>query len=275
MKKFLRVLLRIFEICLIIFTVCVMVFMIVSFSTVEQNDRSIFGYRIYIVLSDSMQGTFEAGDMIVCKPVNVNELEPGDVISFKSSDPSNYGVVVTHKIREIGTTDGELSFITYGTTTGVDDAYPALASDVLGEYAFRLPKMGNVFEFLKTPVGYLTIIFIPLFLILVILGVRLFRSISQYRTQQREDMEREKAELEQQKLINQQMQRELEMLRQYNYRMMYDSEYNDDEYDGGVDEYVGEIPQPYGEDQPEYYYDEYGGYDDSYDEYGDGNYENW
>ena len=289
MKKFLKVLLRIFEVLLIIFTVCVMIFTIVSVSTVEKDDRSILGYRMYIVLSDSMQDTFEVGDMIVSGPVDVNELKPGDIISFKSSDPSNYGTVVTHKIREISTTDGELSFVTYGTTTGANDAYPALASDVLGEYSFRLPKMGYVFEFLKTPLGYFTIIFIPFFLLLLVQGVRFFKLMARYKTEQREVLEKQKDEIEQQRLINQKMQMELELLRNRVDGNAY-SGYGGG-YDPQIDGYRGNnMPQnmpPVYPEQQRYYDERYTGYDNGYDgyankpsEYNDGyneydNYQNW
>ena len=39
---------------LVIFTVLMMVFTIFTVTTVGKNDRSIFGYKFYIVLSDSM-----------------------------------------------------------------------------------------------------------------------------------------------------------------------------------------------------------------------------
>lgn len=50
--------------------------------------------------------------------------------------------MITHKIREITTYEGGLAFVTYGTTTGVDDASPMPADKVLGKYVIRLPNDG-------------------------------------------------------------------------------------------------------------------------------------
>lgn len=98
----------------------------------------------------SMQDTFAVGDLTVSKKVDPQTLQPGDIVTFESIDPANYGEIVTHKIREITTYEGKQAFVTYGTTTGVDDAYPALFENVVGEYVFKLPKMGYFFNFLKS-----------------------------------------------------------------------------------------------------------------------------
>lgn len=48
--------------------VCMMGFTIVSVNTFDRMDRSLFGYKAFIVLSDSMSATdFNAGDLILVK----------------------------------------------------------------------------------------------------------------------------------------------------------------------------------------------------------------
>ena len=52
----------------VIFAVFMMVFTIISVNTFNRNDRELFGYRCYIVLSDSMSATdFDAGDLVLIK----------------------------------------------------------------------------------------------------------------------------------------------------------------------------------------------------------------
>ena len=59
-----------------VIAVCVMVFTIVSVNTFNRNDRNIFGYRCYIVLSDSMAATdFDAGDLVLVKSVDPSTLQ--------------------------------------------------------------------------------------------------------------------------------------------------------------------------------------------------------
>ena len=213
MKKALRIVGNILTALILIFALFVMIFTVVSVNTVNREEASIFGYKPYIVLSDSMQDTFEVGDMVISKSVDVSTLEPGDIITFSSIDRANRGETVTHKIREITTYEGEPAFVTYGTTTGVDDAYPVPFANVTGEYQFRLPGMGYFFEFLRTPAGYVTLILIPFLLLILLQAVRFFKLMGQYRREQREELAAEKAAVEAERLKAQQMLEELEKLR--------------------------------------------------------------
>ena len=213
MRKAFTIVGRIVTILILLFAVAVMIFTVISVNTVGKEDASLFGYKPYIVLSDSMQDTFAVGDMTVSKAVDVSTLEPGDIITFTSIDPANYGETVTHKIREITTYEGEQAFVTYGTTTGVDDAYPVPFANVTGEYQFRLPGMGYFFEFLRTPAGYVTLILIPFLLLILLQAVRFFKLMGQYRREQREELAAEKAAVEAERLKAQQMLEELEKLR--------------------------------------------------------------
>ncbi len=213
MRKAFTIVGRIVTILILLFAIAVMIFTVISVNTVGKEDASLFGYKPYIVLSDSMQDTFAVGDMTVSKAVDVSTLEPGDIITFTSIDPANYGETVTHKIREITTYEGEQAFVTYGTTTGVDDAYPVPFANVTGEYQFRLPGMGYFFEFLRTPAGYVTLILIPFLLLILLQAVRFFKLMGQYRREQREELAAEKAAVEAERLKAQQMLEELEKLR--------------------------------------------------------------
>ena len=123
MKKALNIIKNIVIWAVVIFAVLMTIFTIISVNTFNRNDRQIMGYKLYIVNSDSMSATdFNAGDLIMVKEVDPETLEEGDIISYISQDNANFGETITHKIRK-KTTDarGNPGFVTYGTTTGVDD----------------------------------------------------------------------------------------------------------------------------------------------------------
>ena len=62
-----------------------MIFTVVSVSTFDRADRSLFGYKAFIVLSDSMSKTdFSAGDLVLAKEVDPSTLKEGDIISVRS-----------------------------------------------------------------------------------------------------------------------------------------------------------------------------------------------
>ena len=108
---------------MVVLAVCMMVFTIVSVTTFDRSDRDLFGYKAFIVLSDSMSKTdFSAGDLVLVKQVDPTSLQEGDIISYTSENEENYGETVTHKIRKKTVSEnGDPVFVTYGTTTDTDD----------------------------------------------------------------------------------------------------------------------------------------------------------
>ena len=212
MKKALSIAGKILTILIAVFSVGVMIFTIVSVNTIGK-DAALFGYKPYIVTSNSMQDTFQAGDLTVSKQVDPATLEPGDIVTFRSIDPVNYGQVVTHKIKSITTYEGEPAFVTYGTATGVEDAYPVPFSQVLGQYQFRLPGMGNFFYFLKSTAGYVTVILLPFLLLIILQAVKFFKLVGQYKEEQRAELNTERAQLQAEREETERMKQELERLR--------------------------------------------------------------
>lgn len=191
--------------------VFMMIFTIVSVSTFDRADRSLFGYKAFIVLSDSMSKTdFNAGDLVLVKAVDPSTLKEGDIIAYTSQNTSNYGETVTHKIRKLTTdANGEPGFVTYGTTTDTDDERIVTYSDVLGKYRTHIPKVGSFFLFLKTTPGYIVCILIPFLLLILLQGFNCIKLFRQYKREQMDEMKEERAKLEADRAETQRMMQEL------------------------------------------------------------------
>lgn len=213
MKKAWNIAGRVLTILIMVFTVFVMVFTIISVNTVNKDEADIFGYKPYIVLTDSMREQFAVGDIAVSRKVDASTLKAGDIVTFRSIDPANYGEVVTHKIREATTHEGKPAYITYGTTTGADDAYPVPVDSIIGKYSFRLPKMGYFFQFLKSPAGYFTVILLPFLLLIALQAVNFFRLVRRYKNDQRAEIEAQRAAVAAERMETLRMKEELEQLR--------------------------------------------------------------
>ena len=68
-----------------------LVFTLIWAKVLDRTDISLFGYRMYIVTSDSMSKTdFDAGDLILIKEVDPDSLEKDDIITFISQNRDNY-----------------------------------------------------------------------------------------------------------------------------------------------------------------------------------------
>jgi signal peptidase len=216
MKKALNIIKTVLVWLVVLTAVFMMVFTIVSVNTFDRNDRDIFGYRCYIVLSDSMSATdFDAGDLVLVKKVDPTTLEVGDIIAYQSQNSENYGATVTHKIRA-KTTDanGNPGFITYGTTTNTDDETVVTYPFILGQYQAALPNVGTFFQFLKTPQGYIVCILIPFLLLILYQGLNCVKIFKMYKAEQMAELQAEKDELEAQRKRSEEMMAQLLAMQQ-------------------------------------------------------------
>ena len=215
MKKTLSIFRKIFTVFLFILVVAIMIFTIFSVTTFNKEEGGgVFGYKFFIVLSDSMKGEFNTGDVIVVKEVDSNNIKAGDIISFKSIDPLSYGSIVTHKVREETSYEGNKAFTTYGINTGTNDPYPVPGDQILGKYSFNIAKAGYVFQFLKSPAGYFVMIFIPFFLIILLEGFRFFRLIKKYRKEKQLEIDEQKEAILVEKQKTEEMESEIIALKE-------------------------------------------------------------
>lgn len=214
MKKALKIIKLVLVWTLVAAVVSIMVFTIVSVSTFDRADRNIFGYKAFIVLSDSMSATdFDSGDVVLVKEVDPSTLKEGDIIAYQSQNTESYGETVTHKIRKLTKdANGNPGFITYGTTTNTDDETIVTYEFVIGKYEMSLPKVGYFFQFLKTTPGYILCIFIPFLLLILFQGINCIRVFRRYKREQMEKLQAERAQLEEERAESKKMMEELQRL---------------------------------------------------------------
>ena len=215
MKKALNIIKTTLVWLVVLLAVSMMIFTVISVTTFNRNDRSLFGFKMYIVNSDSMAATdFNAGSLILVKEVDPSTLKEGDIITFMSQDTDSFGETITHKIRKLTTdAEGNPGFITYGTTTDTDDETIVTYPYVLGKYQNHVPTLGAFFNFLKTTPGYFICIFTPFMLIILYEGVKFFNLFRRYRKEQMEEMQAEKDKIEAEKAENAKMLEELRALK--------------------------------------------------------------
>lgn len=216
MKKALNIAKNIVVWIIVVLAVLMMIFTIVSATTFGRNDRSIFGYRMYIVQTDSMSKTdFSAGDLIFVKKLSdPSVLKVDDIVTYMSQNSENFGETVTHKIRRL-TTDaqGNPGFITYGTTTDTDDETVVTYPYVLGRYEGHIAGAGHFFEFLKSPQGYIVCIFVPFMILIIYQGINCISLFRRYKGEQVAALQAEKDEIAAERAETEKMKAEIEALK--------------------------------------------------------------
>ena len=115
-----------------------------------------FGIKPLVVLSGSMEPEIREGDLAISKTVDPASLKVGDIISFKEGS-----AIVTHRIVQLTTKDGQPAFVTKGDANNVHDGNAITYSQVEGIYVFSIGKIGYLAMFMQTPVGMLVFVGVP------------------------------------------------------------------------------------------------------------------
>jgi signal peptidase len=113
-----------------------------------------------------MKPSIEMGDMIVTGPaggVVSPEIRPGAIVTFEMGES-----LVTHRVVSV---DGSM-LTTRGDAVEDADSQPVAASQVVGVYLFRIPKLGYVNAFVHTWPGL-----IMLFILAGVLLTSIIREI--------------------------------------------------------------------------------------------------
>lgn len=127
------------------------------------------GFKPYVVTSPSMEPTINTYDMVIVIHVDAEDIEVGDIISFRAYLPDLGGIgIVTHYVAAIDDSGYIINFETQGEGRPVgayddwrnEQGQPVniTEADVLGEVAFVIPKVGYAIAALRDPVFLLLVI---------------------------------------------------------------------------------------------------------------------
>ena len=90
---------NILSICLILFFISVISS---SFITKQITGKStVFGYKPFYIMSESMDPVIKVGHIVISKPINADDIDIGDIIAYKT--PSKTVIHRVIKINDDGT----------------------------------------------------------------------------------------------------------------------------------------------------------------------------
>lgn len=192
--------------CIILLPILIINITLIAKSYLNEGEvPSIGGVFPMIVLTDSMYPEIASGDLIICNTIEAEDVQKNDVITFY--DPMGNGTTtVTHRVLEIVTENGKLSFRTKGDNNNAEDTVLVPANNVIGIYRTRIPGAGNVAMFMQTTPGLIVCCVCP---VLLIVGFDMLRRRKHEQARQ-QDTDKLLAELEElRRLKNEQGQNSL------------------------------------------------------------------
>ncbi len=136
----------------------------------------LFGWRYGILRSGSMSPAMPAGSAIVLKPAGMEDVRPGDVITYRSGQ--NQELLVTHRV--VSLTDdgsGKNAAVTKGDANEESDQGFVTSDRLLGKVVFDVPWAGRISQKLRTRTAFLLLIAVPTALIIAFESRELARGV--------------------------------------------------------------------------------------------------
>lgn len=147
------------------FILCLILIFFILLNIFSMNNKSLFGFRIYRVISGSMQPALQIGDVIIVK--KSNNYSERDIITY-----SNGLTTITHRIIAINNDE----VITKGDANEVDDK-PINKEQIVGKFFFRISNFSLFSIILSKNVIYLIMIFLLVLIFLLVIGDRIIKNL--------------------------------------------------------------------------------------------------
>lgn len=159
-NKVLSIILKIIKVLVYIF-VCLLLLIIVV-QRVTNNNFAVGGFRVFTVISESMKGEYEIGDMLISKATPKEDINIGDNVTYHGEKGDMKGLVVTHKVISKREENGITYFTTKGIANSIED--PEIEySQIYGKVIYKATILSFMIKLLNSNVVY--------YLVFILVGI--------------------------------------------------------------------------------------------------------
>ena len=134
----------------------------------SNNEISLFNFRMFTVISGSMEPKYKIGDVLISVETDPNDIKVGDVVSYHGEKRDVKGKVVTHQVINIEKDDqGKYYFHTKGICENCLVEDPVVSENQLyGVVKYKVKALSAIYKVVGTKVGLFFFIILPLFYII-------------------------------------------------------------------------------------------------------------
>lgn len=122
---------------------------------------------LYTIISPSMEPNINVYDVVLTKRVKPEEVKEGDVITFISSSTLGEGLTITHRVKSVIKTEGDIKFRTQGDNNPIPDSALVTSNNLLGKVVFTIPFLGYIQFMLQSKSGWLFFLLIPAIIVVI------------------------------------------------------------------------------------------------------------
>lgn len=152
----------------------VLCFFVLTFAVILTSPRVPSPYRFFSVQSGSMYPALQEGDFLVTK--SEPQYRQGEIITFLPLEAPENARSTTHRVVELYQLS-ETLYQTQGDANLLADEQLIPHSKVFGKVVWKIPLLGLVIDWIKTPVGLVLAIFLPCIAIVLTEVRRIIREL--------------------------------------------------------------------------------------------------
>lgn len=130
--------------------------------TTLSSKTEVFGHRIYVIMSGSMEPTIKVKDLIITE--KADNVQVGDIIAFEDN-----GHITVHRVIKIYNNNNEKLFETKGDANNTADKTLIKEPMIKGKVKYKVQGLGAAIIFLQ---GHLMILILAISILIVVIVVR-------------------------------------------------------------------------------------------------------
>ncbi len=166
----------------ILYAFVALLLIVIIVQRASNNNLSIGGFRVFMIVSESMKGEYDIGDILVSKNVSADKIEIGDNVTYLGEEKELKGLIITHKVVNKYEKDGEFIFVTKGLINEVED--PEIKYDqIYGKVVYKTIILSFIARMMNNKLTYY-VLFVA---IAIIMSIEITSAIFEARREEKEE----------------------------------------------------------------------------------------
>lgn len=157
----------VFTTLLLLLAVVICLFVVVQ--SLSKGYVNIGGVSVFRVVTGSMEPTIPVGALLLSQSEDIDQVQEGDIVCFRSKEAGMLGSVITHRVVGVyAAPDGQPLLQTQGDANLSADIHYVTADNLIGRvvwYTGDGSTMAAIFTFLTSEFGFLACIVLPVMLV--------------------------------------------------------------------------------------------------------------
>ena len=166
----------------ILYAFVALLLIVIVVQRVSNNNLSIGGFRVFMIVSESMKGEYDIGDILISKKVDEKDIKVGDNVTYLGEEKELKGLVITHKVVNKYEKNGEMIFVTKGLANEIED--PEIKYEqIYGKVIYKTCILSVIAKMMNNKLTY----YILFSMIALIMSIEITSAIFEARREAKEE----------------------------------------------------------------------------------------